>query len=133
MIALGMDLQAWNDDGNPVIDETGDMVICKPFPSTFSTFLPPRPFTRLLYLSVDQPVGFWGKDGMARYHSAYFEGYPVTDKKGAVWQHGDWIELHSQSKGVMVYGRSDGVLNPAGVRFGSSEMYVVRNRYSDRD
>jgi len=70
---------------------------------------------------------------MARYHSAYFEGYPVTDKKRAVWQHGDWIELHSQTKGVMVYGRSDGVLNPAGVRFGSSEMYVVRNRYSDRD
>ncbi|GAA6012088.1 hypothetical protein JCM11491_001746 [Sporobolomyces phaffii] len=101
VIALGMDLQAWNDDGKPVTDETGDMVICKPFPN--------------------QPVGFWGKDGMKRYHAAYFEGYPGTP----VWQHGDWIELHSQTKGVMVYGRSDGVLNPAGVRFGSSEIYSV--------
>ncbi|GAA5911690.1 uncharacterized protein JCM6883_002448 [Sporobolomyces salmoneus] len=101
VIALGMDLQAWNDDGKPVIDETGDMVICKPFPN--------------------QPVGFWGKDGMKRYHAAYFEGFPGKP----VWQHGDWIELHSQTKGVMVYGRSDGVLNPAGVRFGSSEIYSV--------
>ncbi|GAA5890294.1 hypothetical protein JCM16303_005322 [Sporobolomyces ruberrimus] len=101
VIALGMDLQAWNDDGKPVIDETGDMVICKPFPN--------------------QPVGFWGKGGMERYHAAYFEGYPGKP----VWQHGDWIELHSQTKGVMVYGRSDGVLNPAGVRFGSSEIYSV--------
>ncbi|GAA5933062.1 uncharacterized protein JCM15063_002283 [Sporobolomyces koalae] len=102
VIALGMDLQAWNDDGKPVIDETGDMVICKPFPN--------------------QPVGFWGRDGLKRYHAAYFEGYPVQP---AVWQHGDWIELHSQTRGVMVYGRSDGVLNPAGVRFGSSEIYSV--------
>ncbi|GAA5951770.1 hypothetical protein JCM3765_003113 [Sporobolomyces pararoseus] len=100
-IALGMDLQAWNDEGKPVIDETGDMVICKPFPN--------------------QPIGFWGKDGMKRYHQAYFEGY----KGKPVWQHGDWIEIHSQTKGVMVYGRSDGVLNPAGVRFGSSEIYSV--------
>ncbi|GAA5830164.1 hypothetical protein JCM3766R1_002805 [Sporobolomyces carnicolor] len=101
VIALGMDLQAWNDEGKAVIDETGDMIICKPFPN--------------------QPVGFWGKDGMKRYHAAYFEGYPGNP----VWQHGDWIELHSQTRGVMVYGRSDGVLNPAGVRFGSSEIYSV--------
>ncbi|GAA6064069.1 hypothetical protein JCM10212_001475 [Sporobolomyces blumeae] len=101
VIALGMDLQAWNDDGEPVIDESGDMVITKPFPNS--------------------PVGFWGKDGLARYHAAYFEGYPGKN----VWQHGDSIEIHSQTKGVMVYGRSDAVLNPAGVRFGTSEIYSV--------
>ncbi|GAA5963040.1 hypothetical protein JCM21900_002319 [Sporobolomyces salmonicolor] len=99
--ALGMDLQAWDDDGKPVIDKTGDMVITRPFPN--------------------QPIGFWGPDGLERYHAAYFEGYPGK----AVWQHGDWIEVHSETRGVMVYGRSDGVLNPGGVRFGSSEIYSV--------
>ncbi|GAA6029222.1 hypothetical protein JCM8097_003575 [Rhodosporidiobolus ruineniae] len=104
-IALGMDLQAWDDDGNHHLDTQGDMVICKPFPN--------------------MPIGFWplNDEGRARYRAAYFEAYP--QKQPAVWTHGDWIEVHSQSGGVMVFGRSDGVLNPGGVRFGSSEIYSV--------
>ncbi|BGP29974.1 hypothetical protein JCM10296v2_001726 [Rhodotorula toruloides] len=102
-MALGMDLQAWDEDGNPVIDGQGDMVITKPFPN--------------------MPIGFWGPGGEKRYHAAYFEAYP--QKQPAVWTHGDWIEIHSLTKGVLVLGRSDGVLNPAGVRFGSAEIYNV--------
>ncbi|KPV75811.1 uncharacterized protein RHOBADRAFT_35572 [Rhodotorula graminis WP1] len=102
-IALAMDLQAWDDDGNAVMDRQGDMVITKPFPN--------------------MPIGFWGPDGEKRYHAAYFEAYP--DKKPAAWVHGDWVEVHSLTKGVMVFGRSDGVLNPGGVRFGSAEIYSV--------
>ncbi|BGP13788.1 hypothetical protein JCM10213_006380 [Rhodosporidiobolus nylandii] len=104
-ISLGMDLQAWDEEGNPLIDEQGEMVICKPFPN--------------------MPIGFWplNEVGRKRYRAAYFEAYP--QKQPAVWTHGDFIEVHSQTGGVMVYGRSDGVLNPGGVRFGSSEIYSV--------
>ncbi|GJN88645.1 hypothetical protein Rhopal_001611-T1 [Rhodotorula paludigena] len=102
-MALAMDLQAWDDDGNPVMDAQGDMVITKPFPN--------------------MPIGFWGPGGDKRYHAAYFEAYP--EKKPASWVHGDWIEVHSLTKGVTVFGRSDGVLNPGGVRFGSAEIYSV--------
>lgn len=102
-IALGMDLQAWDDDGNPVYDQQGEMVITKPFPN--------------------MPVGFWGPGGEQRYHEAYYEAFP--QKKPAVWTHGDWVEVHSLTNGVTVFGRSDGVLNPAGVRFGSAEIYSV--------
>ncbi|BGP45936.1 hypothetical protein JCM10450v2_001771 [Rhodotorula kratochvilovae] len=108
-MALGMDLQAWDDDGKPVIDQQGDMVITKPFPN--------------------MPIGFWGPDGDKRYHAAYFEAYPHI--KPASWVHGDWIEVHSLTKGVMVYGRSDGVLNPGGVRFGSAEIYSVVEKIED--
>lgn len=79
------------------------MVITKPFPN--------------------MPIGFWGPGGEKRYHAAYFEAYP--QKQPAVWTHGDWIEIHSLTRGVLVLGRSDGVLNPAGVRFGSAEIYNV--------
>lgn len=78
------------------------MVITKPFPN--------------------MPVGFWGPGGEQRYHEAYYEAFP--QKKPAVWTHGDWVEVHSLTNGVTVFGRSDGVLNPAGVRFGSAEMYA---------
>ncbi|GAA5885249.1 hypothetical protein JCM6882_009538 [Rhodosporidiobolus microsporus] len=110
-IALGMDLQAWDDDGNHHEDQQGDMVICKPFPN--------------------MPIGFWplNDDGRARYRAAYFEAYP--QKQPAVWTHGDFIEVHSLTQGVMVYGRSDGVLNPAGVRFGTSEIYSVVEKIED--
>lgn len=69
------------------------MVITKPFPN--------------------MPLYFWpgGEEGQARYKAAYYEAFP---QKGQVWTHGDWIEVHSQTGGVMVYGRSDGVLNPGG-------------------
>lgn len=66
------------------------------------------------------PIGFWGKDGDKRYKAAYFEFY-----KQPVWTHGDWIEEHPLTHGMTVYGRSDGVLNPGGVRFGTAELYSV--------
>ncbi|GAA5848329.1 hypothetical protein JCM8547_004479 [Rhodosporidiobolus lusitaniae] len=104
-ISLGMDLESWDDDGNHAVDRQGDMVVCKPFPN--------------------MPIGFWplNEEGRARYRAAYYEAYP--HKQPAVWTHGDWIEVSSLTGGVMVYGRSDGVLNPGGVRFGSSEIYSV--------
>ncbi len=89
--------------GNPVYDQQGEMVITKPFPN--------------------MPVGFWGPGGEQRYHEAYYEAFP--QKKPAVWTHGDWVEVHSLTNGVTVFGRSDGVLNPAGVRFGSAEMSAL--------
>ncbi|GAA5822908.1 hypothetical protein JCM11251_004419 [Rhodosporidiobolus azoricus] len=112
-IALGMDLQSWDEDGNHHVDQQGDMVICKPFPN--------------------MPIGFWplNEEGWARYRAAYYEAYP--QKQPAVWTHGDFIEVHSLTGGVMVYGRSDGVLNPGGVRFGSSEIYSVVEKIEEVD
>jgi len=53
--------------------------------------------------SLAPPSSFWGPDGEKRYHAAYFEAYP--EKKPAAWVHGDWVEVHSLTKGVMVFGR----------------------------
>lgn len=72
------------------------------------------------------PIGFWDDEGDKRYRSAYFEAF-----KQPVWTQGDWIEVHSLTGGVTVFGRSDGVLNPAGVRFGSAEIYSVVEELRD--
>ncbi len=72
------------------------------------------------------PVKLWGANGHARYHSSYFEKYD------GVWTHGDFIMIHPQTKQVIYFGRADGVLNPSGVRFGSSDIYgVVDTFFSD--
>ena len=62
------------------------------------------------------PVGFWNDPGDAKYRAAYFERFP------GVWTHGDWTEITSRG-GVVIYGRSDAVLNPGGVRIGTAEIY----------
>jgi acetoacetyl-CoA synthetase len=62
------------------------------------------------------PIGFWNDPDGSRYHSAYFDVYP------GVWRHGDWVELTGHG-GVIIYGRSDAVLNPGGVRIGTAEIY----------
>jgi acetoacetyl-CoA synthetase len=62
------------------------------------------------------PLGFWNDADGARYHAAYFEKYPN------VWRHGDWCEL-TEHGGMIIYGRSDAVLNPGGVRIGTAEIY----------
>ncbi|KIW19384.1 acetoacetate-CoA ligase [Exophiala spinifera] len=98
---LGMKVEIWDSNGVN-IEETGmdgDLVITKPF------------FT--------MPLGFWGKDGEDKYRKAYFEQYP------GVWYHGDLIRKNPQTGGYQILGRSDGVLNPGGVRFGSAEIYGV--------
>jgi len=62
------------------------------------------------------PLGFWNDPGRVRYHAAYFEKYP------GVWHHGDFAEL-TESGGMIIYGRSDAVLNPGGIRIGTAEIY----------
>ncbi|SGY77296.1 BQ5605_C005g03598 [Microbotryum silenes-dioicae] len=104
---LGMDLHALDDNGKPIIDAQGEMCILKPFPN--------------------MPLGFWNDEGDKRYRASYFETY----KNPICWTQGDWIELHSVTGGCTVFGRSDGVLNPAGVRFGSAELYSVVEEMRD--
>ena len=93
---LGMDVQAWDDRGQPVVGEKGELVCATPFPS--------------------MPVGFYGDVDGARYRAAYFEHFP------GVWRHGDYVEV-TERGGVIVYGRSDATLNPGGVRIGTAEIY----------
>ena len=95
-LGLGMDVQAFNDDGKPVIGQKGELVCSSPFPS--------------------QPTGFWNDPDGEKYRKAYFDVYP------GVWRHGDFVEI-TEHGGVIVYGRSDATLNPGGVRIGTAEIY----------
>lgn len=98
---LGMAVQVWDYQGNDITHtgEPGDLICIKPFPC--------------------QPVTFFGEDGDEKYRKSYFETFP------GVWHHGDYIKFNPQTGGLIMLGRSDGVLKPAGVRFGSSEIYNV--------
>jgi len=93
---LGMAVEVFDDAGSPVRGEKGELVCTCPFPS--------------------MPLGFWDDDGGAKYRAAYFEKYPN------VWAHGDYAEITPRD-GVIIYGRSDAVLNPGGVRIGTAEIY----------
>jgi acetoacetyl-CoA synthetase len=93
---LGMAVEVFNEQALPVRGEKGELVCTKPFPS--------------------MPVGFWNDPDGAKYHAAYFEKYPN------VWRHGDWCEI-TEHGGIVIYGRSDTVLNPGGVRIGTAEIY----------
>ncbi|MFM5465838.1 acetoacetate--CoA ligase [Aeromonas simiae] len=93
---LGLAVQVFNEAGQPVQGEKGELVCTKPFPA--------------------QPIGFWGDESGEKYHAAYFERFDN------VWCHGDWIEL-TEHGGIRFYGRSDATLNPGGVRIGTSEIY----------
>jgi acetoacetyl-CoA synthetase len=94
--SLGMAVEAFDENGKPVIGEKGELVCTRPFPS--------------------MPTGFWGDEDGSKYHDAYFTAYP------GVWTHGDFIEIRP-SGGVVIYGRSDTTLNPGGVRIGTAEIY----------
>jgi acetoacetyl-CoA synthetase len=94
--ALGAAVEAWDEDGNSVIDEVGELVVTEPMPS--------------------MPVFFWGDPDGSRYRASYFEHYP------GVWRHGDWIEITSRGTAV-IYGRSDSTINRSGIRMGTSEIY----------
>jgi acetoacetyl-CoA synthetase len=95
--ALGAAVEAWDEDGNSVIDEVGELVVTEPMPS--------------------MPIYFWGDDAaQGRYRASYFEHYP------GVWRHGDWIEITSRGTAV-IYGRSDSTINRSGIRMGTSEIY----------
>jgi len=93
---LGMAVEIWNDSGEAVVAEHGELVCTRPFPSA--------------------PVGFWNDPDGARYRAAYFERFE------GIWAHGDFAEL-TESGGIVIHGRSDAVLNPGGVRIGTAEIY----------
>ncbi len=95
-LALAMDVRIFDEDGNTVVGENGELVCCNAFPS--------------------MPIGFWNDDDNRKYHAAYFEKYP------GVWAHGDYAEITPEG-GMIIYGRSDAVLNPGGVRIGTAEIY----------
>jgi acetoacetyl-CoA synthetase len=95
-LGLGMDVKVFNEQGSPVVGEKGELVCTRPFPS--------------------MPLGFWNDPDGAKYRAAYFEKYPN------VWRHGDWSEITPRG-GMIIYGRSDAVLNPGGVRIGTAEIY----------
>lgn len=100
---LGMDVDVFTPDGKPApLGEAGELVCKKPFPN--------------------MPAMFWNDPDGKRYHAAYFEGFPH------VWTHGDHIKINPETKGLTILGRSDGVLNPSGIRFGSGEIYTVLER-----
>ncbi|HYP56635.1 MAG TPA: acetoacetate--CoA ligase, partial [Solirubrobacterales bacterium] len=94
--ALGAAVEAWDEEGDAVVDEVGELVVTEPMPS--------------------MPVSFWGDPDGSRYREAYFEHYP------GVWRHGDWIEITSRGTAI-IYGRSDSTINRSGVRMGTSEIY----------
>lgn len=95
---LGVALESWDDGGNPLIGQVGEMVITKPMPS--------------------MPVTFWNDPDGQRYRDTYFSMFP------GVWRHGDWITITSRGS-VIISGRSDATLNRHGVRLGSSDIYDV--------
>ena len=96
--ALAMATDVWNDDGEPVRGEKGDLVCTKAFPS--------------------MPIGFWNDADGSRYHDAYFARFP------GIWCHGDFAEW-TEHGGMIIHGRSDATLNPQGVRIGTAEIYNV--------
>jgi acetoacetyl-CoA synthetase len=93
---LGMAIEVFDEQGRSLEGEKGELVCTRPFPS--------------------MPVGFWNDPDGAKYRAAYFEKYPN------VWRHGDWCEITAHG-GIVIYGRSDAVLNPGGVRIGTAEIY----------
>jgi acetoacetyl-CoA synthetase len=94
--ALGAKVEAFDEQGNPVIDEVGELVITEPMPS--------------------MPLFLWGDGDGSRYRASYFDHYP------GIWRHGDWIEITSRGTAI-IYGRSDSTINRQGVRMGTSEIY----------
>ncbi len=93
---LGLKVEILDDDGRPVIEQTGELSCSAPFPV--------------------MPIGFWNDPDGSKYRAAYFENQP------GVWCHGDYAKL-TEHEGIVIYGRSDATLNPGGVRIGTAEIY----------
>ena len=94
--SLGMAVEVFNEAGESVVGQKGELVCTRPVPS--------------------MPLGFWNDRGGEKYRSAYYEKFPN------IWTHGDWCELTERGT-MIVYGRSDATLNPGGVRIGTAEIY----------
>ncbi|MGD9551336.1 MAG: acetoacetate--CoA ligase, partial [Burkholderiaceae bacterium] len=95
---LGARVEAFNEQGQPVLDEVGELVCTAPMPS--------------------MPLYFWNDPGNKRYLESYFDMFP------GVWRHGDWIRITPRG-GAIIYGRSDTTINRHGVRMGTSDIYSV--------
>jgi len=93
---LGIAAYAFDDQGNPVEDAVGELVVTEPMPS--------------------MPLYFWNDPDGSRYHDSYFDVYP------GLWRHGDWIRITPRG-GAVIYGRSDTTINRHGIRMGTSEIY----------
>ncbi len=96
--SLGAKVEAFDEQGKPLVDELGELVITEPMPS--------------------MPLFFWNDPDGKRYQESYFETYP------GIWRHGDWIMVTSRGSAV-IYGRSDSTINRQGIRMGSSEIYRI--------
>jgi acetoacetyl-CoA synthetase len=94
--ALGCAVESWDEQGNSLTDEVGELVVTKPMPS--------------------MPLFLWGDDDGTRLRESYFSMYP------GIWRHGDWIRITPRG-GAVIYGRSDSTINRQGVRMGTSEIY----------
>jgi acetoacetyl-CoA synthetase len=94
--SLGAKVEAFDEDGNSLVGEVGELVLTEPMPS--------------------MPIGFWGDDDGSRLRESYFSTYP------GVWRHGDWIEITPRGTAI-IYGRSDSTINRGGIRMGTSEIY----------
>jgi acetoacetyl-CoA synthetase len=99
---LGAPIEAWNEEGKPVWNEVGELVLTGPMPC--------------------MPVRFWNDPDGSRMRMSYFQHYP------GIWRHGDWIEISQADGQCVIYGRSDSTLNRGGVRMGTSEFYRVIER-----
>jgi acetoacetyl-CoA synthetase len=98
---LGMNIDCFNDEGESVKDDQGELVCKTAFPS--------------------MPIYFWNDENNQKYHDAYFDVFPN------IWHHGDYIDI-TKNNGIIMLGRSDATLNPQGVRIGTAEIYrVVEN------
>jgi len=112
---LGAAVEAWDEQGRPVLDAVGELVCTQPIPS--------------------MPLYLWGDDSGTRYLASYFDMYPAGHGRqpgggdglaamGAVWRHGDWIQIGTgAAAGCVIYGRSDATINRHGLRMGTSEIY----------
>jgi len=96
--SLGAKVESFDENGKPLIDEMGELVITEPMPS--------------------MPLFFWNDQQNKRYRESYFDVYP------GVWRHGDWVKITARGSAV-IYGRSDSTINRKGIRMGSSEIYRV--------
>jgi acetoacetyl-CoA synthetase len=94
--SLGAKVESWDEEGNSLIGEVGELVITEPMPS--------------------MPIFFWGDEDGSRLRESYFDMYP------GVWRHGDWIEI-TERETAIIYGRSDSTINRGGIRMGTSEIY----------
>ncbi|MCD6271774.1 MAG: acetoacetate--CoA ligase [Deltaproteobacteria bacterium] len=95
---LGLNVQAFDSNGKPVVNQQGELVCTLPFPS--------------------MPIYFWDDPDGRKYHDAYFDVYP------GIWRHGDFIKI-TGTGGVIFLGRSDATLNPGGVRIGTADIYRI--------